>query len=128
MFGDNAQRQLLAGSANHEWRMRLSDRFRLAARLAHLIIPAVDRGFFRGPHALDDRNGFVEPANPFSYREKRNAVRVVLQLEPGGADSHYQTAGNDVIECGTHLRKDCGMSIVSAVHWPARLDLFRVGR
>src|SRR5262249_37478212 len=117
-------RQLFADSSDHEWRVRLSDRLRLAARFGHLIVAALYRCFFFGPHALDDRNSFVETANPFACGVKRNAIRVVLLLKPGGADSHDQTSGDDVIDLGTHLRKDGGMSIRVSVTSPPASTFF----
>src|SRR5882672_8158972 len=100
MSRDYAQRHIFAARTNQDRRMRLLGRLRIEARIAQLMIAPAEVRTLLGPQPLDDLERFFEPAQSPAGSVKRNAVFLMLLLEPPRADPQDKTAAADDIHRG----------------------------
>ena len=115
VLGDDPQRPPFTRAADHK-RQVLLHRFGLAASVLQLEVLALERRRLLRPEAPHDPAGLVEHVHPHADARERDAVLVVLQLEPGGAHPELQPATEYVVDRGGHLRHHGRMSVGHTKH------------
>ena len=73
-------------------------------------------------HRQDDLQGLAEPVEAVGEGAEVVAQRVVLQLEPPGADAEYRAALADHVQRGDRLREQCRVAVGVAGDERAELD------
>ena len=103
--GHGPQRALRAGSADDDGRVRPLHRLRLTARLAQLVVRALEVGDLVAQQARDHLERLVEPIEALLERREVDAERIALVLVPAGADAELEPAVRHDVERRRHVRE-----------------------
>src|SRR6516225_12063804 len=103
MLCDDAQPDLFATCTDQYRRVGLLQRFGIEARILQFEILAAEICPFLAPQQLNHPECFVEPPQPADGSMKRNAILLMLKLEPPRAQPENQPAAADNIHCRRHL-------------------------
>src|SRR5207245_9525000 len=114
MLGHHPQRELLSPTADHERRPGLLDRLWLAVRLLESVLLPLEVRHWLRPEAFDYLAGLVQATDPLCRRRKLDPVRLVLELEPGGAQAHFEPPAGDDVQTGAHLGQHGRMAVGDA--------------
>ena len=79
---DYLEEHLFALAANQDRRIRLLERLRIAYRIRHFVVPAVERGFLLREHPLDNPAGLIEGLQALWDRLELESEALMLELEP----------------------------------------------
>ena len=81
--------------------MRLLQRFRVEDRVLELVVAAVEVGPVLSEQRLDDLQRFAQTAD--AVVEALDAVHLVLDLAPRGADAEFEAPAREVVDGGGQL-------------------------
>src|SRR5262249_8469473 len=104
MLRHYAQGQLLAAAADHEGRVGLLDRLRLAARLLELVVAPVEVGQMLGPEHLCQLARLTQPSDALARLVEWDAHAAMLVLVPACADPKIQPSVRDDVHRRGHVR------------------------
>src|SRR5438876_1565899 len=99
----------VALGADPDRRIRLLDRFRIGDRVRDGVVAAVKIGPFLGEQRLDDLQRLAEPTD--TMVEPLDAVRMVLDLSPRGADPKLEPAAGKVVDGDRDLGEHDRMAV-----------------
>ena len=114
-------------AADQDRGIRFLQRLGFEWRVGDLIVLALIGRLVLGEERLDEFDGLDQPAGASAGRVIRNSERVVLQLEPAGAQPEDQPPAADVIDRGRHFGDDRGVAIRIAGHQQADLEPLGLG-
>ncbi len=114
VLGDHPERLLLAGAADHDRDPRQGSG--RVDGVVHLVVRAGERHALAPQQRDDDLERFFELLEAISERAELEPERVVLELEPAGADAERGPTARHVVECRDRLGQQAGVAIGVAGH------------
>src|SRR5262249_25997801 len=114
VLSDQAQRLLLAATANQDRRMWALHRLRHVEWAFELIVLAHERRLVSTPHLVRDPQRLLQPLETLLQRRKGNAKTPMLLLVPCSANSEVGAAVREHVESGCSLDKHTWMAIRDA--------------
>src|SRR5262249_30344676 len=111
-----------AAAADHDGRVRLLHRLRLAASVGQLHVAAIKSGHLLAQQADNRLDALVEAVETLAQRRQLDAVGITLQLVPAGAYPDFEPAGGDDVHGRGHVRQDRWMPVDHAAHLAADPD------
>jgi len=105
---------LLAATADQDGDMRLLNALGLVDRTTHLVVAALEDGFFLRPHGQDHLHGLAETTQALSSIGKVVAISAVLVLVPAGPDAESESPLGEHIDRAGHFGEQGGIAIAGA--------------
>ena len=121
-LGGDAQRPLLAATADEDRRTAGLDRARAVERLMDAVVVALEARPFLGEHELGDRQRLLEAVHPLLHRREVDPVADVLLLVPGGADAEDRPATRQHVQRRDLLGEHRRIAVRDAGHERAQAD------
>ena len=101
----------LAFAPYHERRPGTLDRLWLTEGLLQLVILTVVVGDGNGEQHVDHLERLLEAVKTLGQRGQRDAVGIVLGLEPAGTEAEVESAAGDMVERRHHVRRHRRMAV-----------------
>jgi len=124
MLGSHAQQPFLAHATEPDAWLGLQ-RLRLAARLGDAIVPPMECGRGLGEQPANDLHAFFELIEAFLDGQKRDAIRVELDLAPPRAQAELHATAAQMIDGHHSLRQHRRVSVRHAKHQTAYTGVLR---
>src|ERR671910_32917 len=127
VLGHDPQGAALAGAADYQ-RQGVLHRLRLEPRVLQLEVLALERRRLLRPQAPHDPTGLVEHVHADADPRERDAVLVVLELEPRRPHPELEPAIRDVVDGRGHIRDHRRVPVGHPEHEHAAAHAARVRR